>query len=110
MYETVKEVDEETITKKNITLLTRDNTNLPQFDNVENIGENNNSIMIEAGVTKKLKKKGQLKDYYVYLLNNANYIFQDKPLETFMDDDDKMDETLRKFFFNYYVTGKIQKS
>ena len=56
MYETVKEVDEETITKKNITLLTRDNTNLPQFDNVENIGENNNSIMIEAGVTKKLKK------------------------------------------------------
>ena len=40
---------------ENITLLTRDNTTSLQPDNVEYIGEINNSLMIEAGVTKKLE-------------------------------------------------------
>ena len=46
MYETVKEVDEETITKENITLLKKDHTNSLQYDNVEDIGDINNSLMI----------------------------------------------------------------
>ena len=55
MYETVKEVYEEKIRKENIKSLIRDNTTSPQSDNVEDIGEINNSIMIEARVTKKIK-------------------------------------------------------
>ena len=38
MYETIKEFDEEKITKENITPLTRDHTNSLQFDNAEGIG------------------------------------------------------------------------
>ena len=34
MHETIKEIDEETVTKENITLLTRDRTNSLQYDNV----------------------------------------------------------------------------
>ena len=52
MYEAVKEVNEETITKENIMLFTRDNTTSLQSDNVEDIGEIKNLRMIEAGVTK----------------------------------------------------------
>ena len=55
MYETVKEVYEEKIRKENIKSLIRDNTTSPQSDNVEDICEINNSIMIEARVTKKIK-------------------------------------------------------
>ena len=57
MYETVKEVDEEKITKENITLFARDHTTSIQYDKVEYIGEINNSLIIEAGVTKKKTKK-----------------------------------------------------
>ena len=37
-----------------------------------------------------------MKDDYVYILNDAKYIFQDKPLEKFMDDDNKIDENVEK--------------
>ena len=54
MYETVKEVEEETIIEENIMSLTRDNTTSLQDENVEYIGKINNSLMIKEGVTKKL--------------------------------------------------------
>ena len=53
MYKTVKEVDEEIIIEENITSFSRDNISSLQADNVENIGEINNLLIIEAGVTKK---------------------------------------------------------
>ena len=51
-----KEIGEEKTKKKNITLLTRGNTTSLQFDHVEDIGEINNSLIIEAGVTKRQQK------------------------------------------------------
>ena len=54
MYETVKEVEEETIIEENIMSLTRDNTTSLQDDNVDYIGEINNLLMIKEGVTKQL--------------------------------------------------------
>ena len=77
-------------------LLTRYNTSLLQNDNVENIGEINNSLMIKAVVTKHILKIGQLKDDSVYLLNDTTYILQDKPLENFISDDNKIDENIEK--------------
>ena len=73
----------------------RDNTTSPQSDNVEDIGEINNSQMIEAVV----KKIVQQEDYSVYLLNDAKYILQDKPLNFFMDDDNNINERVEKFLF-----------
>ena len=52
MYETVKYVDQETIIKESIPSLTRDNTTSLQDDNVQVIGEINDSLMIESGATK----------------------------------------------------------
>ena len=37
-----------------------------------------------------------MKDDYVYLFNDAKSILQDKPLETFMDDDKKKGEKVYK--------------
>ena len=52
--------------------------------------------MIEAQVTKNNKTIGQLKDDYVYLLNNEKDILQDIPLESFVDDENNMDENIEK--------------
>ena len=38
-----------------------------------------------------------MKDDSVYLFNDATYIFQEKPLEIIMDDDDNMDENFDKY-------------
>ena len=51
MYKTVKKVDKEKIVKENIISLPKERNSL-QTDNVEDIGEINNSPMIEVGVTK----------------------------------------------------------
>ena len=48
MYETLKEVDLETITKENITSLKRDHTTSLWSDNVDDTGKINNAPMIEA--------------------------------------------------------------
>ena len=40
MHETVKKVDEETVTKENITSFTRDHSTLLWYDNGEYIGKN----------------------------------------------------------------------
>ena len=36
---------------------------------------------------------------YVYILNDEKYIFQDRPLKSFMDDDKNMDEKFEKVLF-----------
>ena len=35
----------------------------------------------------------------MYLLNDAKYILQDKPLNFFMDDDNNINERVEKFLF-----------
>ena len=75
-----------------------------QSDNVKDIGEINNSPMIEAEVTKNNKTIGKLKYYSVYQLHDAKRIFQDRPLETFVNDDNKMNENVEK-----RINGNINK-
>ena len=55
----------------------------------------NNSLMIELYVTQNNKKIEHWKDDSVYLLNDAKHIFQERPLENFVNDDTKMDANLR---------------
>ena len=45
--------------------------------------------MIEAELTKKKYKIGQLKDIYVYLLNGVKHIMQDIPNMFLVDDNNK---------------------
>ena len=52
MHETVKEVDEETVTKENVTYFTRYDSTSLQYDNVEDIGEINKLLMIEVELAK----------------------------------------------------------
>ena len=75
MYQTIKEVDEETITKENMTFLTSYCTTSIPYDNVEGIGEITNSLILEAEVTNNIKIIGQFKDDSVYLLSDANIYF-----------------------------------
>ena len=62
--------------------MSRDNTTSLQADNLEDIGDINGLLMIEAGVL-KIYKIGQLIDDNVYLLNNMKDNLQDKLLEKF---------------------------
>ena len=57
MFETVKEVDDETVTKENNILLTREPTDLLLSGNVEYSDEINTLLMIEADETKKIHWK-----------------------------------------------------
>ena len=57
--------------------LTRDNTTSIHSDNVEDIGEINNTLMVEASVT---KQNEQFKDDHVYPLNDVKDVFQGKRL------------------------------
>ena len=52
MFETVKELGEETIIKEHITSFSIDNITSLQADNVEYLDVINNLLLIEAGVTK----------------------------------------------------------
>ena len=70
----------------------RDHITSLQSDNVENIGEKNNLLMIEAELKNNNKTIGQLKDDSVYLLNYAKHIMQDWPNESVVDDDNKKDK------------------
>ena len=96
MYETVKEVDEETITKKNIMPLTKDNTNSIQYDNVEDRDEINNSQIVEAVLTKNNKKLVNLKMILCIYWMVKN-IFCKKSIDIFMNDDNKMYGNVEKF-------------
>ena len=55
MFETVKEVDGETVTKENNIWSTRDPTASLPSGNVEYLDEINNLLMIEADATKRIK-------------------------------------------------------
>ena len=92
MHETVKEVDEETVTKENVTYFTRYDSTSLQYDNVEDIGEINKLLMIEVELTKNDKTIVKLKDNSLYLLKYVKHIIQDRPNENFVDDDNKKDE------------------
>ena len=92
MYETVKEVEEETIIEENIMSLTRDNTTSLQDDNVDYIGEINNLLMIKEGVTKQLDN---WKMICVYIEWCERY-FQDKLPEIVIYNDSVLMKTLRK--------------
>ena len=71
--------------------MTRCHTTSLQSDNVEDIYEINNSLLIEAELTINNKTIVQLKDYSVYLLNDARYILQDKYIGYLMNDGTNMD-------------------
>ena len=73
----------------------RDNTTSLQSDNVEDIGEINNSLMIESGVT-YIYIKRTTEDDSKYLLNYVKCILQYKLLENVMNDDNNMDEKVER--------------
>ena len=56
MFETVKEVDEETVTKENNSYLTRESNDTPLSGNIEYLDEINASFIIKADATKKNQK------------------------------------------------------
>ena len=103
MFETFKEVDEQTIIKELTTSFSSNKKTSLQTDNVEDLYDINYLIIIEAGVT-KTEKIGQLKDDHVYLLNDMKYYFQDQLLENVMDDDNKKDESVEKVML---LTSKL---
>ena len=72
-------------------MLTRDCGNSLQSDHVEDIGEIDNFLMIEAELT---KQNVQLEDDYVYLLKNGKDIMQDIPSDSYVDDYNEKDEIL----------------
>ena len=74
-------------------LSTRDHTTSLQSDNFEYIGEIKHSQMIESKV-KKHKTIGKLKGGSMYLLNAPKHIFQDRSIDNFVDDDNKMNENI----------------
>ena len=95
MFETVKEVDEETIIKEHITPLSKDETTSLQNNNFEDLGDINDLIKIKAVVT-KIFKNVQFKDNNVYLFNDIIDNLQDKLPENVRDDDNKRDENIEK--------------
>ena len=84
MVETVKEVDEETVTKENNILLTREPTASLLSNNVEYSDKIDTSLMIEADETKNKNTIGQLKDDYVFLFNDVGSTFHGKPTEKYV--------------------------
>ena len=67
MFEILKEVDEETVNKEKIILLTIETTAPFIFDDVEDLYEITTLLMLEADV----KKKRKLKDDFVFILNDV---------------------------------------
>ena len=86
MFETFKEVDEETIIKEHITPLSKDETTSLQNNNFEDLGDINDLLKIKAVVT-KIFKNVQFKDNNVYLFNDIIDNLQDKLPENVRDDD-----------------------
>ena len=67
MFETINKIDEEIVTKDKNKRLTRKPTASLLSGNVEYLYENDTSLMIEAGITKKNIRK--LKNNSVFLFN-----------------------------------------
>ena len=85
MLENVKEVDDETATKENNMLVTREPTDSLISGNVENLSEINIFLMIEASATKNKDTIGKLKDDSVFLFYHAESSFHDKLIEIYME-------------------------
>ena len=81
MFETVKEVEEEKVTKENNIYLTRDPTASLISCNVEYLDEIDASLMIEADATKDKESIRKLKDDSMFILNDLESTFYDKPTE-----------------------------
>ena len=64
--ETINEVDKEKIKKEHITSLSRNNTNSPLADNVDNLDDKNDSQIIDTGLTNKRKMKNWKMIMYIY--------------------------------------------
>ena len=69
MFQTVKGVDEETVTKYNNIPLTREPTDSPLLDNFEYSDDIDTLLIIEADAEKKSKIIAQLKDSSLFLVN-----------------------------------------
>ena len=95
MFETVKEVYDETIIKEQIVSLSQNKTTSHQAGNVKYMYDINTLLMIEAGVPKKCKM-GHLKEDNIYLMNYRKDIFQYQLLENVMGDDNKKDDNVEK--------------
>ena len=78
MFETVKQFDEETVTKENNISLTRELTASILSVNVDYLDEIKNKLMIEGDVTKSKKSIGQLKYDSVFLLNDVEITLHNK--------------------------------
>ena len=73
MYETVKEADKEAVTNENIIPLTRDHTTLLKSDNVGDIGEINNSLMLESELPIKRSYDDNKMDGKVEIVEKRKY-------------------------------------
>ena len=85
MFETVKGVCEETITKEKNISLTRDTTASLLSGNVEYSDSMNYSVMIEVYLRKNKGSIGQLKDDSVFLLNEVESNFHEKPIKEYTE-------------------------
>ena len=81
MFETVKEVDESTITKEKNILLTREPTDSLLLGDVEYSDEMNHSLLIEGDVRKNKEPIGKLNYDSLFLLNEVKSTFRYKPIE-----------------------------
>ena len=84
MLETVKEVDEKTVTKENNILLTREPTASLLSGSLEYLDEMETLLMIEAEVT-PTQKIVKLKDDSVFLFKYAKIILHDKRIGKYTD-------------------------
>ena len=69
MFDTVKLVGEETVTKESNIMLTRNPTDSFLSGNVDDSYEMNHLLLIEGDVTKNKESIGKLKDDSLFLLN-----------------------------------------
>ena len=69
-----------TVTKEKNISLTREPTASPLSGNIKYSDEINTSLIIEEDVTKNKNLIGKLKDYSVFLLNDVESNFCDKPI------------------------------
>ena len=84
MFETGKEVDEETVTKENNILLKREPSASLLSGNVDHLYEIHTPLFIETDVAKK-KKIRKTEIFSVFLLNDVEITLHDKPIEKYME-------------------------
>ena len=85
IFETVKEVDWEIVTKDNNNWLTRNTTDLLLSVDFHYSDEMKISLIIEGDVTENKEYILQLKDDCVFLLNNVKITLHYKPIEKYRE-------------------------